>query len=335
MCTLAALLAAASALLACAAAASAAPPPCASDADCSFNGVCAAGACACDPGWTSGVDGILGVSALPYCSFLDFAPSPVSACGPACAFHGGPSSVDTSWSSWGVSVIQVGDTFHGYAAEMANECTLSAWTRGSQVVHVSAATPLGPFVRSPSASVVVPPWSHNPQVIAADGQFVIFTLGDGWAQNGPPLNCSTADSRPPWESRGEARALVGNCTPVAEPSNCVPGPCLSCNITLHVSATPDGAGPWTPVPSQIIGLSANDTINNCALAAQPRFRNSPRALTPSAPSSREPRAPGAPKRLRRGYDSHGRQWRVERFGDCRRRVVARALLRDGARQRDK
>jgi hypothetical protein len=65
---------------------------------------------------------------------------------------------------------------------MANECGLSAWTKGSQVVHATAPTPLGPFTRAPVASVVVAPWAHNPQVIRApEGKYVIFTLGDGWA----------------------------------------------------------------------------------------------------------------------------------------------------------
>ena len=144
------------------AAARAALPPCKSDADCSLNGVCdvASGVCACDAPWVSDIDGESTVG----CSFLDFAPSPASACGPACVFHGGPSSLNTNWTSWGMSVIAVGGTFHGYVAEMANECDLGAWTRGSQVVHTSATSPMGPFLRGPAgADIVVPAWSHNPR----------------------------------------------------------------------------------------------------------------------------------------------------------------------------
>ena len=144
----------------------AALPPCATDLDCSLNGVCdvASGVCACDAPWVSDVDGESTVG----CSFLDMAPSPVSPCGAACVFHGGPSSLDTSWTSWGMSVIAAGGAFHGYVAEMANECDLSAWTRGSQVVHAVASAPTGPFLRGPAgADVVVPAWAHNPRQFAA------------------------------------------------------------------------------------------------------------------------------------------------------------------------
>jgi len=273
-------------------AAASALPPCASDADCSYNGVCdaASGVCACDAPWTSDVDG---AGALPACGFLAFAPSPVSACGPACAFHGGPSSVNTSWASWGMSVRQDGGVFHGVVAEMANGCGLGAWTRGSQVVHASAPTPLGPFTRGPAgADVVVPAWAHNPQQIRApDGTYVIFTLGDGWPQNGPPQNClggdeeaaagsaaagsaaapaanthallaaaavRPADSREPW--RGPL-GQYGNCT-VTGPGGCDPGPCWKCNVTVHYSATPDAAGPWTPLTVEINRLSNFDNLLN-------------------------------------------------------------------------
>ena len=160
----------------------------------------------------------------------------MSPCGPACAFHGGPSSLDADWTSWGMSVMAVGSppTYHGYVAEMANECGLGVWTRSSQVVHASAPTPLGPFPRSPADSVVVNPWSHNPQAIhAPDGSYVIFTLGDGWAQNGAPQNCTHAADKA--QPRPEARTApplrgLGNCTRLVEPANCDPNPCWSCNM---------------------------------------------------------------------------------------------------------
>eukprot|EP00662_Eupelagonemidae_sp_cell21_P036023 gene36023-41691_t len=40
---------------------------CASDADCSLNGACSRGACACDPGWTG-----------PACGTLDLGPANLS-----------------------------------------------------------------------------------------------------------------------------------------------------------------------------------------------------------------------------------------------------------------
>jgi histone H2B len=100
-------------------------------------------------------------------------------------------------------------------------------------VHVSSATPTGVFARG---DIVVPPWSHNPEAVRApDGETVIFTLGDGRPQNGTPDNCTSGAKYP--TNRGQ----VGNCTPVAEPSHCAPGPCLACTITVHHAA--DAAAP--------------------------------------------------------------------------------------------
>lgn len=63
------------------------PPPCTTDEDCSLNGICTSGACRCDPGWTTlPSDG-------PWCGFLDFLPSPITKCGPACTFHGGTHAI--------------------------------------------------------------------------------------------------------------------------------------------------------------------------------------------------------------------------------------------------
>ncbi len=154
-------------------------PSCVSDLDCSLNGVCdrATGKCACDAPWTGGSTQ---PGVLPDCSLLSFRPSPVSECGPGCVFHG----VNSNWTSWGVSVSPSSTGVVGYAAEMAFECGLSAWTKGSQVVRVVGSSAIGPFTRT---DIVVPAWSHNPDAIhSIDGKTVIFTLGDGWEQNGQP-----------------------------------------------------------------------------------------------------------------------------------------------------
>ena len=207
------------------------------------------GKCACDSPWTGGSSQ---PGVLPDCSLLSFLPSPVSECGPGCVFHG----VDKNWTSWGVSVSAAAATggFVGYAAEMAFECSLSAWTKGSQVVRVVGSTPLGPFNRT---DIIVPAWSHNPEAIhTSDGKTIIFTLGDGWEQNGQPDNCETGQKYP------SHRGNVGNCTPVTEPSNCNPGPCLACNVTLHVGDSDETPGPWESFSTQIIGLSSSDNLNN-------------------------------------------------------------------------
>lgn len=140
-------------------------PPCRSDDDCSLNGVCdtTSGVCACDAPWS----GSSPANTLPDCALLDFTPSPVNDCGPACVFHG----VTNSWTSWGMSIVRDGGELHGYVAEMANQCGLNAWTRGSQVVHATSTSPTAQFTR---VDIVVEPLSHNPQAITApDGTIVI------------------------------------------------------------------------------------------------------------------------------------------------------------------
>ena len=47
-----------------------------------------------------------------------------------------------------------------FAAEMAQRCTLGAWTTNSQVVTAVSDTPTGPYVRQ---AIAIPPWSHNPE----------------------------------------------------------------------------------------------------------------------------------------------------------------------------
>ena len=42
----------------------------------------------------------------------------MSSCGAACVFHGGPSSLDVDWTSWGMSVMEVDGEYHGFVAEM-------------------------------------------------------------------------------------------------------------------------------------------------------------------------------------------------------------------------
>lgn len=101
------------------AAAPASEAACATDLDCSLNGVCTSGACVCDAAWTG-----------PNCNLLHFAASPnvSGSTGEAmankalCCYHGD----DNRSYSWGASVQYAKEDGHYYmwVAEMANHCTI-------------------------------------------------------------------------------------------------------------------------------------------------------------------------------------------------------------------
>ena len=215
------------------------PPPCKTDEDCSLNGVCTSGTCHCDPGWTTLPFG------GPWCGFLDFLPSAISKCGPACAFHGGQGGIDMATTSWGGSVLGPAQNVDGkywmFAAEMAQHCTLGEWTTNSQVVTAVSDTPLGPFVRQ---ALAIPPWSHNPEAIrTADGTYVIFTLGPGKGLT-HEKNCSRDGSVTPVvdEQQGLDPRVPTDREGEAPPPGLV-------NFTVHSAPSP--RGPWTATTMQV------------------------------------------------------------------------------------
>ncbi len=67
----------------------------------------------------------------------------------------------------------------------AGSCGLTTWGTNSQITHVSAARPEGPYAR---ANIAVPMWSHNPLVrLMPDGTLVLYHIGSGSAGGLPPL----------------------------------------------------------------------------------------------------------------------------------------------------
>jgi hypothetical protein len=118
------------------------PPPgtCATDIDCTLNGVCAAGRCACDAPWTAALD----------CSVLAFAPSPL--------VRGFPPPAHNE-TTWGGSIAAGADgRYHMFVAEMVNECPLSTWGQNSQCRHAVADVPEGPYA---AADVAVGVWCER------------------------------------------------------------------------------------------------------------------------------------------------------------------------------
>ena len=219
------------------------PPPfrCATDDDCSLNGICDAssGACACDAPWGGA-----------QCERLRFRPAPVSACGKACAYHADGSGN----TSWGGAVLPVGSGFVMAAAEMEGSCGLGQWQTNSQVALATASSPLGPYTKT---RVAVAPWSHNPAlVLASDGTYVIFTLGNGTTgPKGPPVTCAPEVGRraAPPPHRLDAAADV-TATAASGEKN------ITVGFMLHYASSLEG--PWLPWPVTLPDFRVQDNMGN-------------------------------------------------------------------------
>ena len=143
--------------------------PCSSDLDCSLNGECIAGKCVCEVAWGGSC-----------CDVLELLP--VS----------NPSSYRVpNVSTWGGNIITTDNrTFHMWIAEMAPDpakgggCGLTTWGDNSQITHVTASSPLGPYRRN---EVAVGIWSHNPvvRIDPRDHTLVMWHIGNG--DRGHPL----------------------------------------------------------------------------------------------------------------------------------------------------
>eukprot|EP01062_Namystynia_karyoxenos_P021972 TRINITY_DN183_c1_g1_i1.p1 TRINITY_DN183_c1_g1~~TRINITY_DN183_c1_g1_i1.p1 ORF type:complete len:423 (+),score=140.41 TRINITY_DN183_c1_g1_i1:65-1270(+) len=196
--------------LAVAAAAAASAAACTSSLDCSLNGACTAGACACDAAWQG-----------PRCDELAILlrdRSYVPAYG-----------VRPNVTSWGGGILRGADgVFHLFVSEMAdgagNFCGLSRWTSHSRIVHATAADPMGVFVKR---DVALPQQAHNAAPVRQRGSaaapWYLFHIGS--ASGAPVSNCTPSDAAPP--PAPAAAEAVGSFA--------------------HVADSPDG--PWHPLPS--------------------------------------------------------------------------------------
>jgi len=243
--------ASASALLLALLAASAAALPCADDWECSLNGECVAGECVCDAPWVDGVGGA--------CAQLSMLPAPISACGPACAYHGNTTDLSgkpVNSSTWGARVLRAADgSFRMAVNEYAFGCGLSTWRSNSQIAWATSASPLGPFHK---LGLAVPPWATNPTVFQAPaGELVIVTCGGG-------SECALG-----------AASTISNNTPACNngsPCACVgppPGRCHyvqpSANATnvFHFAsdlAAADSVFPWASLNVTLVNFTLGQWI---------------------------------------------------------------------------
>ena len=109
---------------------------CATDDDCSLNGVCLKGTCKCDPGWHGNDCGVLAIKATPL----------------------GAGFQHPNTSSWGGSVIKGPTKWHMYLSRMSESCGLTSWATNSEIVHAVSPTMVGPYVYS---DTVLPRFAHN------------------------------------------------------------------------------------------------------------------------------------------------------------------------------
>jgi hypothetical protein len=182
------------------------PPPC------SLNGVANAdGSCNCYSGWGG-----------PACASLKLLPSaPLSASTQTYFFpsNGGSPFVD---NSWGISVLPGDDgfTWHGFMTELEGNCSLSAYSITSRILHLTAPSALGPWSVE---GVALPAFAHNPQAVRdTDGAWLLFHIGAA-----QPPGCN------PRCAGGKLENATG---------------CASCGKGTSVARASSPFGPWERVP---------------------------------------------------------------------------------------
>ena len=134
--------------------------------------------------------------------------------------------------------------YHGYMTEIANSCPLGDYGSASQIVHMTATHPLGPWTRQ---GVALAGFAHNPQaVVSPNGSILLFHIGKelapGCLKNcttGRVKRCSGACERSLHSLRGSDWAGDGadsdiRCTPMSHATS--------------VAVADSFDGPWTRYP---------------------------------------------------------------------------------------
>lgn len=154
---------------------------CATDEDCSLNGICSTSKiCVCDSGWF-GDD----------CGRLDLAPATRWTGYNYTNFTLPGYASSRGNSSWGGTIIQDREDkklFHLVVSQFGRGCGLSAWRPQSFVIRAESRTgPQGPYHY---AQNITGQFRHNPYPFwsPADEKYLLYTIGVDVAE---PVNCKS------------------------------------------------------------------------------------------------------------------------------------------------
>jgi hypothetical protein len=192
--------------------------PCLGAADCSFNGKCSKGFCACYPQWMG-----------RHCGQLNLVPTARDA-----GLQTREPSTGERASSWGGSVVRGDDgVYHMYAAEMTHHCGIVVWLSNSQIRHAVSTRPDGPFVARDVAEGV---WGHEPTAARApSGEYVLFWT----ASFGKDVPCSKIPCENCKDGDSTIDASVDpHCLPDTRCTHRVP-------LLTYMSYATDPSGPWS------------------------------------------------------------------------------------------
>jgi len=190
---------------------------CATDHDCSLNGVCKAGQCECDVPWT----------------------------GPSCgrllterARSKGVYGYSPNISSWGGSIVHGDDgLFHLYVAEMTAG-GLREWGKECQCVHAVSPNISGPFVE---ADVSVNKWCHNPAPIRdSKGEYLLFHIGTGNETETSKFMHHSSSPTGPWVPAKTSPGGCNNPAPAFHPNGTL---FMICNH-MYITSAPHWDGEW-------------------------------------------------------------------------------------------
>ena len=173
--------------------------------DCSLNGVCESGTCACDIPWVG-----------PTCG--RFAVHPVDRSkSPGAAAYG----YDPNVSSWGGSILPdpAGSGYHLFVAQMRSG-GLTGWQTESECVHATSATLSGPYTRQ---SLVLSNECHGPVALydLRSKAWLLFHIGDGGLSSNTSsfLHYSYESPAGPWSPAPSSPGQCNMPTAAFDPGN--------------------------------------------------------------------------------------------------------------------